>query len=189
MRTRLLVGFVSVLGLTELEAQLHPEPRVTATVQLIRTPAWSLRETTGSFLNRQASFDARTTIGIELGFSPTPLVQLFGGFDTDLGGFGDDSGYSLVEGGLAIRPLRRLPAVPFGVASYGRMSESGGVSFGVVTVGAGVDIPVRRAVAIRGAVRRLIPTGEPRSSRPAPGLTATVDAEMTRLHLGVSLRF
>ncbi|MEO8450853.1 MAG: hypothetical protein ABI647_13730 [Gemmatimonadota bacterium] len=184
--------FLATAAAGVLEAQkARPveDRRFAIALQLIRSPAWSLREQTGAFINRDAGYDAGWEAGIELGFAPIPAVQLFGGFEANGGGFGDTSGFTAFEGGLSIRPWRRGAVVPFGVASYGRMAESGGVSFGFGTVGVGAEVPLSGLVAVRAAVRRLLPGSASSSRLTGPGHTTSVEAEMTRIHLALVLRF
>lgn len=163
--------------------------RVVVGVQLIATPRWSLREQTGTFLNREAAYGAGWVAAVELGFLPTPVVQVQGAFEANGGGFGDTSGFTAFEGGVTIRPWSRGRLVPFGVASLGRMAESGGVRFGFVTVGAGLELPLARWIAAQVSVRQLEPGDASINGPTAPGQTATVKASMTRVHLGAQLRF
>ena len=186
--SRIAVLLVMVGAALPLAAQQRP-PRVSIAVQAIRSGGWSLRETTGSFVNREASYEAGTSLGLELGVALIPAVVVFASFDTDGGGYGDDSGFSAGEVGAAIRPWALGRLVPFGVASYGRVSESGGVRFGFLSFGAGGDLSLARALAVRAAVKRLAPIGDPSSNRGGPGQTVTVDAGMIRVHLGLVLRF
>lgn len=187
----ILVGSaLAVAGELRAQASAHwASRRVVVGIQMIATPRWSLREQTGTSVNREAAYESGWVAGVELGFLPIPAVQVHGAFEANGGGFGDSSGFSAFEGGVTVRPWQRGPVVPFGVASLGRMSESGGVSFGFVTVGAGLELPLARWIAVRVAVRQLEPGDASTDRSTGPGQTTTVDASMTRWYVGAQLRF
>lgn len=167
------------------------EPRWRVGIEMIRSQAWDLEIRTGSFLNRAARYDAGWSAGLKVGFDPIRELTAFAAYEWNGGGFGDSSGWSLWDLGVEVRPIRFRTVVPRIIASVGNASESGGVIFGIATVGAGIDVPLGRHFAAGAAARFLVPFSPRARDQPAVGgvrPTATVNAEMLRLHLGVTVR-
>lgn len=174
------------LAAPALRAQVRDVPGrgVDLRAELVQTPAWSLEELTGGFLNRRAAFDAGPMLGLRAGVSPIPQFGVFGAAQWNGGGFGDTSGFTLIEGGLEGRLPLGLALVPRVVGTVGRVSESGGVWFSYWSAGAGADWFLSRRLSLGLEVRRIDPLS---AGTDRGGATATVDAGMTRLHVGVAL--
>ena len=168
-----------------------PKPGFELRVEVATTPAWSLEERTGSFVNRRAGYDAGPVPGLAVAAVPVRWAALFGAFQWNGGGLGDGSGFSLAEIGLQGLLPTGTRLVPRLTAAVGRLSESGGVSFDYVSLGAGAELYLSRRFSVAVDLRRLEPgTTRVRSSPAAgPGPVATVDAAMTRLHLALAVHW
>jgi hypothetical protein len=188
-----LLAFVSgILVPRPGDAQpANREPRWRVGIEMIRSRAWDLEIRTGSFLNRAAGYDAGWSAGLRVGFDPIRELTAFGAFEWNGGGFGDTSGWSLWDLGVEVRPIRLRTVIPRIIATVGNASESGGVIFGIGTFGAGIDVPLGRHFAAGAAARYLVPFSPRARDQPVGGgsrPTATVNADMLRLHLGLTVR-
>jgi hypothetical protein len=180
----LLVAVLAAAPPVAGQVRQAPSAGVELRLEVAHTPAWSLEERTDGFLNRRSTYQAGVLVGLRLGVSPLRHLAAVGSAQWNGGGFGDSSGFTVVEAGVDCRLPTGTPFVPRVVATFGRFSESGGVQFRHWSAGAGVDLYLRRTIAIGAEVRRIDPLS---ASTDLPGAEATVTAAMTRLHLSVAL--
>ncbi|MGH7583487.1 MAG: hypothetical protein ACREL5_09700 [Gemmatimonadales bacterium] len=169
-----------------------PAPRVEVAAEWSSNPAWSLREATGSFVNRVDTIPAGSGLGLRLGLRVLPAIEAF--IDGYVVLRSDDnsdlSGYSAWRAGAEARWPATRRWTPFLRAAIGRLGETGGVSFTQGAFGGGIEFHASRALALRSAGERTFSIGTPAINQPlAPGTRASVDADKTRWILGASLGF
>jgi hypothetical protein len=157
-------------------------------VEWSRNSAWSLRETTGDFVNRAVTIPAGSGLGLRIGYPLTPWItaRVDGYTVLRSGDNSDMSGYSAWRVGVEAHPRQRGRWLPYVSAVAGRLRESGGVHFAQGALGGGVQLHITGHFSLAaGGERTFVLDGVGGDRAVAP--TTSVGAAQTRWSLGIVL--